>query len=135
MQSALRERESDAFLWHVSVDDFLVPHAEPERALFRRFVDLVRSCGPVLLAPASTRVGFQVRMIFASVNRLAPGRLDAHVVLARRLENARFHKIESISRRNHVHHFRISSLEQLDSEVVGWLREAYQVGEQKHLES
>jgi hypothetical protein len=112
-----------------------VPHAEPERALFRRFVELVRSCGPVHLAPARTRVGFQVRMIFASVNRLAAGRLNAHVVLARRLENARFHKIESISRRNHVHHFRISSLEQLDAEVVDWLREAYQVGEQKHLES
>ncbi len=85
------------------------------------------------LAPARTRVGFQVRMIFAAVDRLGRDYLDAHVVLARRLEKARFRRIESISPRNHVHHFRIRSVAELDDEVVGWLREAYAVGEQLHL--
>jgi hypothetical protein len=72
-------------------------------------------------------------MIFASVNRLTEDRLDAHVVLARRLAHARFHRIESISARNHVHHFRIHDVAEIDAEVHGWLREAYAVGEQQHL--
>ena len=55
------------------------------------------------------------------------------MVLARRLEHHRFTKIESISARNHVHHFRIRAPEEVDAEVMEWLRESYAVGEQKHL--
>jgi hypothetical protein len=72
-------------------------------------------------------------MIFAAVNRLSPDKLHAHVVLARRLESSRFIKIETISARNHVHHFTIEEIKELDDEVLGWLQEAYQVGLQKHL--
>ena len=60
-------------------------------------------------------------------------RIVGHVVLARRLENPRFTKIEYISRRNHVHSFCFYSPEELDSEVLAWLREAYRVGQQYHL--
>ena len=38
--------------------------------IYNRFVDLMKSCGPVLVAPAKTRVGFQVRMIFAAVEEI-----------------------------------------------------------------
>ena len=60
-------------------------------------------------------------------------RLDGHVVLARRLEHPRFTRIESLSPRNHVHHFRLRDPAEIDDEVRGWLREAYAVGEQRHL--
>ena len=72
-------------------------------------------------------------MIFASVNRLNDDGLAAHVVLARRLENPRFTKIESISPRNHVHHFVLREAGEVDAEVDGWLREAHAVGKQEHL--
>jgi hypothetical protein len=72
-------------------------------------------------------------MIFAAVNKLGNDRLDAHVVLARRLEHPRFTRIESLSPRNHVHHFQIRTLDELDNTVAAWLCEAYAVGEQKHL--
>ena len=72
-------------------------------------------------------------MIFAAVNRLGEQGLAAHVVLARRLENPRFNKIESISAKNHVHHFRIRVAGEIDNEVRGWLAEAYLVGKQEHL--
>ena len=102
------------------------------RALFDRFVELVRLCGPFTFAPAKTRIGFQVRMIFADVVPQKTG-LHAYVILARRLENPRFTRIESIGPRSHVHHFRIRSTRDLDDEVLAWLREAHEVGEQKHL--
>jgi len=101
--------------------------------MFERFCELVASCGPFRFAPVKTRIGFQVRMIFAAVNALNETSMKCHVVLARRLENQRFDKIESFSPRNHLHCFKVSSIEELDDEVVEWIREAYKVGKQDHL--
>jgi hypothetical protein len=105
------------------------PHA---LALFRHFAKLVNRCGPVRVLPEKTRIAFQVRMSFAAVSLRRDG-IVGHIVLARRLENPRFTKIEYISPRNHVHHFRIDSRADLDREVLGWLCEAYRVGRQLHL--
>jgi hypothetical protein len=71
-------------------------------------------------------------MSFAQVT---PGRrwLDGHVVLARRLEHPRFRKIETFSPRNHVHTFRLAHPDDVDNTFVDWMREAYAVGEQRHL--
>jgi len=101
-------------------------------ALFRRFAELLKRCGPVRIVPEKTRIAFQVRMSFAAVS-LRRDRIVGHVVLARRLEHPRFTKIESISARNHVHSFRFNSHAELDHEVLAWLREAYRVGQQLHL--
>jgi hypothetical protein len=61
--------------------------------------------------------------------------VDGHVVLARRLEHPRFRRIDSFSPRNHVHQFRLATLEEADEEVAAWLAEAYRVGAQRHLMS
>ena len=103
-------------------------------ALFRKFAQLVKRCGPVRIVPEKTRIAFQVRMSFAAVS-LRRDRLIGHVVLARRLERRHFSKIETISPRNHVHSFSFTSLGELDDEVLTWLREAYSVGQQQHLEN
>ena len=116
-----------------TVDDFLAGKGDRARTLFNAFTDAALSVGRVTFAPAKTRVGLQARMIFASINRLSDERLDAHVVFARRVDHPRFFKVESISPRNHVHNFRITRVEDVDAEVVEWLREAYAVGEQEHL--
>jgi hypothetical protein len=49
------------------------------------------------------------------------------------LEHPRFRRIDTISRRNHVHHFQFNSVSEVDAEVEAWLTEAYAVGAQKHL--
>jgi hypothetical protein len=105
------------------------PHAV---ALFREFAKLVKRCGPVRVVPEKMRIAFQVRMSFAAVS-LRRDRIVGHVVLARCLENSRFTKIEYISPRNHVHSFCFYSREELDREVLSWVREAYRVGQQRHL--
>jgi hypothetical protein len=107
--------------------------ATPEvAALVQGFVGLVEALGPVELAPTKTRIGFKARMTFAA---LMPKRrwLDGHVVLARRREEPRFRRIDSLGPRSHVHVFRIRTPEELDDEVRDWLREAYAVGLQTHL--
>lgn len=105
------------------------PHAV---RLFREFAKLVKRCGRVRVVPEKTRIAFQVRMSFTAVS-LRRDRIVGHVVLARRLQNPRFTKVETISPRNHVHSFCFTSREQMDEEVLSWLREAYRVGQQQHL--
>lgn len=107
--------------------------ATPEvEGLLRGFVALAERVGPFELAPTKTRIGLKARMTFAA---LMPKRrwLDAHVVLARRREEARFRRIDSLGPRSHVHHFRIAAPGELDDQVLDWLREAYRVGLQEHL--
>ncbi len=101
-------------------------------AIFRAFVKMARSCGRVIILPEKTRIAFQVRMSFAAVSFRRDG-LNGHVVLARRLENPRFTSIQTISPRNHVHHFQLRSLGELDARFAKFVREAYRVGCQLHL--
>jgi hypothetical protein len=86
----------------------------------------------VSVIPEKTRIAFQVRMSFAAVS-LRRDHLVGHVVLARPLANPRFTKVEHISPRNHVHSFCFHSIEEMDEEVLAWVREAYLVGQQRHL--
>ena len=89
-----------------SVKKFLAGKSAHAIALYERFSTLVHECGPVRIAPAKTRIGFQVRMSFAAVNKLSDQGLDAHVVLRRRLTLARFRRIEMMTPTCYVHHFR-----------------------------
>jgi len=102
------------------------------RALYNAVRRAVAECGPVTVIPEQTRIAFQVRMSFAQVTPRTRW-LDGHVVLARRVPHPRFRRIDTISARNHVHHFRLMSLADIDADFRAWLREAYAVGKQEHL--
>ena len=114
-----------------SVEQFLKGKSTQAIDLYWQFSALVHACGPIKIAAAKTRIGFQVRMIFASVNRLSDRGLRAHVVLTRRLEHPRFDRIEMMTSRCYVHHFTLVSIDDCDAEVQGWLCEAYKVGSQE----
>jgi Domain of unknown function (DUF5655) len=101
-------------------------------AIFRRLVELAERSGPVAVLPERSRIAFQVRMSYAAFT-LRRRWVDGHVVLARRLEHPRFRRIDSLSPGNHVHHFRLARLDEVDDDVAAWLAEAYRVGEQRHL--
>ena len=114
----------------------LAHHFQGKDRAIRMLFDAVRravaECGPVIVLPEKTRIAFQVRMSFAQVTPRRR-RLDGHLVLARRLPHPRFLRIDTISARNHVHHFRLTSPAEVDADFRAWLREAYAVGRQDHL--
>jgi hypothetical protein len=116
-----------------SVEQFLKGKSAHAIGVYRQFSALVNACGPIKIAPAKTRIGFQVRMIFAAVNGLSDRGLRAHVVLSRRLEHPRFSRIEKMTPKCYVHHFTIQSIDDCDEELRGWLCEAYKVGSQERL--
>jgi Domain of unknown function (DUF5655) len=102
------------------------------RAAFDRIVGVARGLGPVRVLPQKTRIALQARMSFAAFQ---PRRLwlGGHLVLARRVESPRFHRIEHYSARNVVHMFRLASPDDVDEEFAAWVAEAYQVGLQEHI--
>jgi Domain of unknown function (DUF5655) len=114
------------------LDHHFAGKSQEIRALFDEVVAALRKIGPVRIVPEKTRIAFQVRMSFAQVTPKLNW-LDGHVVLARRLDHPRFRQIQTISARNHVHTFRLTSPGDIDEDFKLWIAEAYQVGEQRHL--
>ena len=115
--------------------DALFTRCDPVvRQLYERFVGIVKACGPARVIPQKTRIALQVRMRFAA---LMPQKaaLKGHLVLARRREDARFLRIDSYSRRSHVHVFRLRSEQDLDDTFCSFIAEAYEVGRQEHLKA
>jgi hypothetical protein len=103
------------------------------RRLFDAFVARLGEIGRFEILPQKTRIAFHVRMSFA---QLTPRRgwIDGHLVLAEPMPRRFVRRIDRISPRNHVHHFRLEAEADLDPDFLLLLREAYAVGERRHLE-
>jgi hypothetical protein len=102
------------------------------KSLFRGVRTAVETCGPVKVLSERSRIAFQVRMSFMAVSVQKSG-LRGHFVFASVHKHPRFLRVDTISRRNHVHHFRIAGPEDIDATFVAWVAEAYSVGQQRHL--
>ena len=101
------------------------------RAIFDTFRAMLESFGPVIVLPEKTRIAFQVRMSFAQLTIRRDWMLG-HLVLARRVEDPLFTRVETFSPRNHLHAFRLASPEEV-ALLRPFAREAYAVGRQDHL--
>jgi hypothetical protein len=129
---AFANRKQFHFCSNVRLEDHFAGRDPQVIATFHALLEAAEKSGPVKVLPEKTRIAFQVRMSFAAFS-LRRHWVDGHVVLARRLESPRFRRIDVISPRNQVHVFRLEEPSEVDDEVGRWLREAYSVGEQKHL--
>jgi Domain of unknown function (DUF5655) len=114
------------------LDQHFANSAPQVRAAFDAALAAVSAMGPVEVLAEKTRIALHVRMSFAA---FVPRRhwLSGHLVLARRIGNPRFQRIDTFSPRNVVHVFRLTGPAEVDEEFTGWLAEAYQVGAQQHL--
>lgn len=102
------------------------------RATFERIRAVVEAIGPVTVLPEKSRIAFHARMSFAAFQPRKTW-LEGHLVLARRIDDPRFRRIEVYSARNVLHAFRLTTPAEVDEEFAAWLAEAYAVGEQRHL--
>jgi hypothetical protein len=113
----------------------LEPHFEGRsarvHAIYDAFLAMLESFGPVTVLPKKTRIAFQVRMSFAQLT-IRRDWVLGHLVLARRVEDPLFSRVETFSPRNHLHAFRLDTPEQVAS-LADHAREAYSVGRQEHL--
>jgi len=124
-------------MWHscvrMTVQDHLRGKPKEVVGLYRRFARMVRDLGPgVRAVPVKTGIGFMVRVRFAGATVQMRG-LRAGFWLKRRVDSARFTKVDFIPPNNYIYSFYVRSPEDLDGEVRAWLLEAYRVGVQEHL--
>lgn len=66
LPAAINQSEYAHSCGRSSVEKFLAGKDAEAIALYERFSALVHECGRITLAPAKTRIGLQVRMIFAT---------------------------------------------------------------------
>jgi len=102
------------------------------RAVFEQVRHLAEDCGPFTIRVTRSQVALRRRTGFAWV--WLPGRWlrkhEGDVVLSLSLPRAdgtpRFKEIAHPSPRRWMHHLVVASPEDLDGEVLAWLREAYE---------
>jgi Domain of unknown function (DUF5655) len=117
----------------LTVDDHLAGQPEDSIALYRQFVQLVEACGPFHYAVSKTSITFKgARRGFAGCRPDKNG-IRGYLDLQRAVEDPRISNVTPYTSRLFVHHYRISTPDQLDDEFAGWVREAYAVGAGAHL--
>lgn len=125
-------------MWHAcgdySVERLLEGKGDRARELLDRFESLIAACGPYEVAPAKTRVAFMGRVRFAGVNAISDRGMTIAFALPRAMQHPRIRKVENIAPGWYGHWMRISSPDDLDDELLDWLRESYhQMGLQERL--
>lgn len=101
------------------------------RDIYEAFLAMLEAIGPVTVLPEKTRIAFQTRMSFAQLTARRHWVLG-HFVLAQRVDDPVFTKIETFSPRNHAHHFRLEEVGDVEA-LSAFARQAYAVGRQQHL--
>jgi uncharacterized protein DUF5655 len=125
-------------LWHAcgdySVEGLVQGKGARAREMFNWFEELIAACGPYEIAPAKTRVAFMARVRFAGIQNVSDRGMTVAFALPRPMPHPRIRKVEEITSGWFGHFFRVRTPEELDDEVLGWLRESYQqMGMQERL--
>jgi hypothetical protein len=124
--------------WHScsrhSVDEHFVRAAPSVRESFDRLVGLYERCGPLVVIAQKTRIVFMVRVRFGGCVARRD-RLLTSVALSRRVEHARWTKVEELAPGWVAHHLEVRDPAELDDpELAALICESYhEVGQQRRL--
>jgi len=108
----------------VSALDHMSPQVTP---LYDRFVNLLQGLGPVTILPTQSRVDFQRRIIFASV-QFSQEDVRVQLVLPQRVDDPRMVRIEVFSEDKIAHTMVLRSIDDFDARFTAWLQESYNLG-------
>jgi hypothetical protein len=108
--------------------DALFTRSEPNvRAVFDTLAARVGALGAVTVIPQKTRATFQSRVRFLSVYPRKSS-LVAGIWLRAPRASPRFRKIEHLGSSNFVHEVLLSRPDDVDAELIGWVRDAREAG-------
>jgi Domain of unknown function (DUF5655) len=116
---------------HLAEEAFFVGHPLA-LAVYRKVCSMLDPVGPVDVRTTRSQVAFRRRRSFAYL--WLPGRWlakpSAEVVLSlaldHRADSPRFKDVAHPAREVWMHHLEVRGLDDLDDEVLGWLREAFE---------
>lgn len=119
---------------HYSVAGFLEGKSRKAIDLFNYFIQAYQKIGPVELHPVKTRVALLTKMRFCSVNKLGKDYIDVHLVFVEPYpDNSCFYRIENLSNKFFLHHFKIFSKRDINKELRKYMKMAYQIGNRQHV--
>jgi hypothetical protein len=89
-------------------------------------LDAFADIGPHAVVPVKTMILLRATSNFGSlvVRRNA---VEVGFILPRNFSHARIHKTEKMGPSKYAHHTRLSSIDDLDAQLVKWLKEAYEL--------
>jgi len=94
------------------------------RAMYDRLLSSLRKFGRVIEEPKKTSIHLINVTAFAGIQTRGTYIL-LNIKADHKIENPRIHKGGQISARRFHHRVKISNLSDIDSELIGWLRDAY----------
>jgi hypothetical protein len=94
------------------------------RKMYDRLLSALREFGKVIEEPKKTSIHLVNVSAFAGVQTRGTYIL-LNIKADHKIESPRIHKGEQISAKRFHHSVKISSLSEIDSELIGWLHEAY----------
>ena len=109
-----------------SVNDHFRDKGESLRTLYDRLIAVAREFGPVKESAKKTSIHLDNRSAFAGV-QVRKNYLLLNLKSDRQLKSKRIHKSEELSAKRFHHELKIESLAEIDAELKGWLREAYEL--------
>ena len=115
-----------------SVEDFLKSKTETAVNLFHHFIQEYKTIGDFELHPVKTRVALLTLMRFASINKIGKDHIDGHLVLVEPFDVEFFFKVDNLSNRFFVHHFRLYEKSDVKP-LKKYMKMAYDVGLRKHV--
>lgn len=111
-----------------TVERHLVGKPEASVELFWRLVGVLEGFGPVVFAPSKSTITFKgSRRGFAGARPTATGvrgYFDVQRDILASTGDPRILRVEPYTARLYVHEFRLTSADQLDDTLAGWLAEA-----------
>ena len=106
------------------VEDHLDAASSAARRIYDAFVARLAECGPFELAPTRRQIGLRgSKRIFAGVS-FKGDQLSGYLDLPRRVSSPRFRNVSDYTHQLWVHHFTITTVDELDDEFAGWMAES-----------
>lgn len=111
------------------LDDFLKGKSELTLSLFWHFVEQYQDLGKVTIHPTKSMIAFAAKTRIAYVTRLGKDFVDIVFPFAKPYnDNLCFHKIAQVpGSQQFNHHFRMCSKEDVNEEVVSYMRKALSI--------
>jgi hypothetical protein len=104
------------------------------RALYEHFVQALHRLGPFSTHPAKSTITFKgSRRGFCGAHPKKDVLVGYFDLMREAGPDPRIRSVSAYTKTLYVHQFRVHRLEDIDSGFVGWLAQAYEVGQGAHL--
>lgn len=94
--------------------------------IYKKLIKEVQKFGPVKIEPKKASIQLANRFAFVGI-LVRKNCLNLEVHMNHKLKSKKFSKVEQASANRYLHNITIFSPAELDEELLGWLKEAYEL--------